>query len=117
MVRTRGLLTPPTTTAEWSAGHRQMVKLLPQYGHMKLFMMSTVGSQLEGLPALKSMRPLHQLYGSKVLTGLLLAYSSRSALSSVYMRQAMASCRWLFMHCTPQAFSLARLNAGSSIAA
>src|ERR1035438_1396333 len=86
--------------------------------------MSTVGSQLEGLPELKSMWPVHQVYGH-VQSGMPLASvdtvalekSNLSALSSVYMRQAKASCRLLFMHCTPCAFSLARDNAGSSSAA
>src|ERR1035437_2479207 len=85
--------------------------------------MSTVGSQVEGLPGLKSIRPVHQVYGQVQSGGppsvptVALEKSNLSALSSVYMRQAKASCRLLFMHCTPCAFSLARDNAGSSSAA
>src|ERR1035441_7781646 len=85
--------------------------------------MSTVGSQLEELPGVKSIRPVHQVYGQVQSGGppsvptVALEKSNLSALSSVYMRQAKASCRLLFMHCTPCAFSLARDNAGSSSAA
>ena len=84
--------------------------------------MSTLGSQLEGLLVSKSIFPVHQVYGqvgSQLLSEPTVALANRSVseLSSVYMRQAMASCRWLFMHCTPWAFSLARVRAGSSSAA
>src|ERR1035441_686269 len=85
-------------------------------------MTSTFGSQLERLPPSKSIFPVHHVYGqlgSQVLSDetLALAYSNRSWLSSVYIRQATASCRWLLMHCTPCALSLARVKAGKSNAA
>jgi hypothetical protein len=48
MLRTRGLVSPLTMTADWSAGHFQMPRFYPQYGHIGLWVMSWLGSQLAG---------------------------------------------------------------------
>src|SRR2546430_2313226 len=81
-------------------------------------MMSTVGSQLEVFALLKSREPAHQTFvGLLGVATSALAQTNTSRFSSVYMRQAMASCRWLFMHWIPCALHLARAKAGRSMAA
>src|SRR5438045_1026188 len=60
MVRTLCLTTPCGVTNEVSAGHLNIPGERPQYGHIGLRSISTLGSKFERLPALKSNPPVIQ---------------------------------------------------------
>src|SRR4051812_27307582 len=58
--RTLGLTTFCGVTNDVSAGHLKMPNARPQYAHIGLRSMSTLGSKFERLPALKSRPPVIQ---------------------------------------------------------
>src|SRR5262249_34406987 len=89
MLRTRGLLSPFTSTVEVSDGHFQIRKLLPQYGHIGLRRTVRSGSQLIGLFGSKSSVPVTHAASYVVGShGYSLAKSRTSWLSSEYSRHA-----------------------------